>query len=29
MNPVVVLDVAKGERQVQMFLDKKMQCISS
>ncbi|MGE7625342.1 hypothetical protein ACQKMD_20760 [Viridibacillus sp. NPDC096237] len=24
MNPVVGLDVAKGESQVQMFLDKKM-----
>lgn len=24
MNPVVGLDVAKGESQIQMFLDKKM-----
>jgi len=24
MNPVVGLDIAKGESQVQMFLDKKM-----
>ncbi|WP_337990020.1 hypothetical protein [Lysinibacillus sp. JNUCC 51] len=29
MNPVVGLDVAKGENQVQMFLDKKMPYKSS
>lgn len=29
MNPVVGLDIAKGENQVQMFLDKKMPYKSS